>query len=196
MTKTTISVDDYTTEILILLALVTSTFAFAQHHGLNGPIAVVVAGVLIGNRGRRRAMDDDTQKYIYGFWGLVDEILNSILFLLIGLEVIVVQFDVSLLPLAMAAIPIVIASRFFAVALPMAFVSFQQRFVKDTVPILTWGLVRGGVSIALALTIPHVEPRSQILMATYAVVLFSPVVQALTLPEVVRHFSHPTREQD
>ncbi|MDJ0513935.1 MAG: sodium:proton antiporter [Methyloceanibacter sp.] len=190
------SLDDYPTEILILLALVTGTYAFAQNHGFSGPIAVVVAGVLIGNRGRRLAMDDDTERYIYEFWGLVDEILNSILFLLIGLEVIVVQFDMSLLPLAITAIPIVLAARFFAVALPMAFVGFKQRYVKGAVPILTWGGVRGGVSVALALTIPHVDSRPQILAATYAVVLFSLVVQALTLPAVVRYFAHPTRDQE
>jgi len=190
------SLDDYPTEILILLALVTGTYAFAQNHGLSGPIAVVVAGVLIGNRGRRLAMDGDTERYIYAFWGLVDEVLNSILFLLIGLEVIVVQFDMSLLPLAVAAIPIVLAARFFAVALPMAFLGFKQRYVKGAVPILTWGGVRGGVSVALALIIPHVDSRPQILAATYAVVLFSLGVQALTLPAVVRHFAHPTRDPE
>lgn len=190
------SIDDYPTEILILLALVTGTYTFAQQHGLSGPIAVVVAGVLIGNRGRRLAMDDDTERYIYEFWGLVDEVLNSILFLLIGLEVIVIQFDMSLLPLAVTAIPIVVGARFFAVALPMAFVAFQQRYVKGAVPILTWGGVRGGVSVALALTIPHVDPRPQILAATYAVVVFSLVVQGLTLPAVVRYFARPTRPDD
>ncbi|MEM8573977.1 MAG: sodium:proton antiporter [Pseudomonadota bacterium] len=190
------SLDDYPTEILVLLALVTGTYTFAQNHGFSGPIAVVVAGVLIGNRGRRLAMDDETERYIYEFWGLVDEVLNSILFLLIGLEVIVVQFDMSLLPLAITAIPIVLASRFFAVALPMTFVGLKQRYVKGAVPILTWGGVRGGVSVALALTIPHVDSRPQILAATYAVVLFSLVVQALTLPAVVRYFAHPTRDQE
>jgi CPA1 family monovalent cation:H+ antiporter len=190
------SINDYPTEILILLALVTGTYSFAQLHGFSGPIAVVVAGVLIGNRGRRLAMDHDTERYIYEFWGLVDEVLNSILFLLIGLEVIVIQFDASLLPLAIAAIPIVLAARFIAVALPMAFVGFKQRYVKGTVPILTWGGVRGGVCVALALTIPHTDSRPQILAATYAVVLFSLVVQGLTLPAVVRRFAHPVKQDE
>ncbi|MEM7192202.1 MAG: sodium:proton antiporter, partial [Pseudomonadota bacterium] len=190
------SIDDYPTEILILLALVTCTYTFAQLHGLSGPIAVVVAGVLIGNRGRRLAMDDESERHIYAFWKVIDEILNSILFLLIGLEVIVIQFDLTLLPLAIAAVPIVLIARFFAVALPMAAVQFKQRFVKGTVQILTWGGVRGGVSVALALSIPYVEPRSQILAATYAVVLFSLVVQSLTLPAVVRRFAHPTKRQE
>ena len=190
------SIKDYPTEILILLALVTGTYSFAQVPGFSGPIAVVVAGVLIGNRGRRLAMDGDTERYIYAFWGLVDEVLNAILFLLIGLEVIVVQFDVSLLPLAIAAIPIVLAARFFAVALPMAFLGFKQHYVKGTVPILTWGGVRGGVSVALALTIPQIESRPQILAATYAVVLFSLVVQGLTLPAVVRRFATEAKQAD
>lgn len=141
-------------------------------------------------------MDQDTERYIYEFWGLVDEVLNSILFRLIGLEVIVVQFDASLLPLAIAAIPIVLAARFIAVALPMAFVGFKQHYVKGTVPILTWGGVRGGVSVALALTIPHIDSRPQILAATYAVVLFSLVVQGLTLPAVVRRFAHPVKQDE
>lgn len=190
------SIDSYATEVLISLALVTGTYAIAQGLQVSGPIAVVVAGVLIGNHGRRLAMSGRTEHYMFEFWNLIDEILNSVLFLLIGLEVVVLQFNASVIPLAVMAIPIVTTARLFAVALPMAFVSLRQHFVKGTVPILTWGGVRGGVSIALALSIPLVEPRPQILAATYAVVLFTLIVQGLTLPAVVRRFAHPTSKQD
>jgi len=141
-------------------------------------------------------MSEETQRYLFDFWSLIDEILNSVLFLLIGLEVIVLRFDVSLLPLTMAAIPIVFVARLSSVALPMAFVRAKQQFVKGTVPILTWGGVRGGISVALALPIPLVAERPQILAATYAVVLFTLIVQGLTLPAVVRRFANPAPRQE
>lgn len=189
------SIDDYPIEVLISLGLVTGTYALAQSLDLSGPIAVVVTGVLTGNRGATHAMSDTTRRYLFNFWSLIDELLNSVLFLLIGLEVLVLRFDVSLLPLAMAAIPIVLTARLFSVALPMAFVSAKQHFVKGTIPILTWGGIRGGISVALALSIPLVAERPQILAATYAVVLFTLVVQGLTLPLVVKRFAHPTPPQ-
>jgi len=160
---------------------------------VSGPIAVVVTGVITGNRGASHAMSDTTRRYLFDFWSLIDELLNSILFLLIGLEVLVISFNVSLIPLAIAAIPVVFMARLISVALPMAFVSIKQRFVKGTVPILTWGGVRGGISVALALSIPFVTERPQILAATYAVVLFTLVVQGLALPAVVRRFANPAR---
>ena len=189
-------IDDYPIEVLITLGLVTGTYALADTVHMSGPIAVVVSGVLIGNRGKKYAMSEDTQRYLFDFWSLIDEVLNSVLFLLIGLEVIVVRYDVSLLPLAISAIPIVFAARLFSVALPMAFVSAKQHYVKGTVPILTWGGVRGGISVALALSIPLVDERAQILTATYAVVLFTLIVQGLTLPAVVRRFSLPAAQTD
>lgn len=185
------SIDDYPIEVLISLGLVTGTYALAQSFGLSGPIAVVVTGVMIGNRAAAQAMSDTTRRYLFNFWSLIDEILNSVLFLLIGLEVLVLRFDVSLVPLAMAAIPIVFTARLVSVALPIAFVSLKQHFVKGTIPILTWGGIRGGISVALALSIPLVSERPQILAATYAVVLFTLVVQGLTLPLVVKRFAHP-----
>jgi len=187
------SIDDYPIEVLISLGLVTGTYAVAEMLHVSGPIAVVVTGVITGNRGASHAMSDTTRRYLFDFWSLIDELLNSILFLLIGLEVLVISFNVSLIPLAIAAIPVVFMARLISVALPMAFVSIKQRFVKGTVPILTWGGVRGGISVALALSIPFVTERPQILAATYAVVLFTLVVQGLTLPAVVRRFANPAR---
>lgn len=183
------AIDEYSIEVLISLALVTATYAVASRVHVSGPIAVVVAGVLIGNRGATFAMSETTQRYLFGFWNLIDEILNSILFLFIGLEVLVLQFDSSLAPLALLAVPIVLLARFVSVSVPVTLLSARQRFVKGTIPILAWGGVRGGISVALALSIPAVVERPVILAATYAVVLFSLVVQGLSLPAVVKQLS-------
>jgi Na+:H+ antiporter len=187
------AVDDYPLEVLISLALVTGTYALAQPLHVSGPIAVVVAGVITGNRAATYAMSETTRRYLFDFWSLIDEILNSVLFLLIGLEVLVVRFDISLLPLAMAAVPIVFVARLIAVTLPVMVLSAKQHFVKGTIAVLTWGGVRGGISVALVLSIPLVDERSQILAATYAVVLFTLIVQGLTLPLVVKRFAYPRR---
>ena len=183
------AIDDYPIEVLISLALVTGTYAVAQRLHLSGPIAVVVAGVLIGNRGAVYAMSETTQRYLFDFWSLIDEILNSVLFLLIGLEVLVLTFNPSLVPMALLAVPIVLLARLIAVAVPVTALSVRTRFVKGTIPILTWGGVRGGISVALALSIPNVPERPLILAATYVVVLFSIVVQGLSLPKVVKKLS-------
>ena len=183
------AIDDYPIEVLISLALVTATYAVASQLHVSGPIAVVVAGVLIGNHGAAFAMSETTQRYLFNFWNLIDEILNSVLFLLIGLEVLVLQFDASLVPLALLTVPIVLLGRFIAVSIPVTLLSVRQRFVSGTIPILTWGGVRGGISVALALSIPAVVERPPILAATYAVVLFTIVVQGLSLPAMVKRLT-------
>lgn len=178
-------IDDYPMETLISLALVTGTYALAARLHMSGPIAVVVAGILVGNRGPVDAMSDLTQKYVFGFWTLVDEILNSVLFLLIGLEVLVLRFDPSFAGLAAASIPLVLLGRFLAVAGPVLMLRARQEFVRGTIPVLTWGGLRGGISIALALSLPEVAEKPPLLAATYAVVVFTIVVQGLSLRAVV-----------
>jgi Na+:H+ antiporter len=182
------AIDGYSIEVLISLALVTATYAVASQLHVSDPIAVVVAGVLIG-RGAAFAMSETTQRYLFDFWNLIDEILNSVLFLLIGLEVLVLQFDSSLAPLALISVPIVLLARFIAVGVPVVLLSVRQRFVKGTIPILTWGGIRGGISVALALSIPAVTERPLLLTATYAVVIFTIIVQGLSLPAVVKQLS-------
>ena len=183
--RATRAIDNYPIETLISLALVTGTYALATELHMSGPIAVVVAGILIGNRGPRDAMSDETQSYLFAFWTLVDEILNSVLFLLIGLEVLVVRFDPSFAGLALASILLALTGRFFAVALPVAMLRRYHRFVPGTVPVLIWGGLRGGISIALALSLPEVADKPALLAATYAVVVFTIVVQGLSLRAVV-----------
>jgi CPA1 family monovalent cation:H+ antiporter len=178
-------IDDYPMETLISLALVAGTYALAARLHMSGPIAVVVAGILVGNRGPVDAMSDLTQRYVFGFWTLVDEILNSVLFLLIGLEVLVLRFDPSFAGLAAASIPLVLLARFLAVAGPVLLLQGRQEFVRGTIPVLTWGGLRGGISIALALSLPEVAEKPPLLAATYAVVVFTIVVQGLSLRAVV-----------
>ncbi len=180
------AIDDYSVEVLISLALVTGTYALAGALHMSGPIAVVVAGVLIGNHGAKHAMSDLTQRYLFGFWTLTDDILNALLFLLIGLEVLIVHFEPHFAWIALAAVPLAVASRFLAVAVPVTLLRRWQGFARGTIPVLTWGGVRGGISIALALSLPESEARPLILAATYAIVLFTIIVQGLSLGWVVR----------
>ncbi len=179
------AIDDYPIEVLISLALVTGTYALAARLHMSGPIAMVVAGLLIGNRGPRDALSDETQRYLFGFWTLIDEILSSVLFLLIGLEVLVLRLDLTYGWLAASAVPLVLFARLLAVSIPVLALSPIHAFVRGTIPVLTWGGLRGGISIALALSLPEVAEKSVILAATYAVVLFTIVVQGLSLRALV-----------
>ncbi len=189
--RATRAIDDYPIETLISLALVMGTYALASKLHMSGPIAVVVAGILIGNQGPRDAMSDETQRYLFAFWTLIDEVLNSVLFLLIGLEVLVLSFDRSFIGPALAAIPLVLLARFLAVSIPVVALRPRTEFVKGTIPILTWGGLRGGISIALALSLPAVSEKPILLAATYAAVIFTIVVQGLSLRAVVVRFSKP-----
>jgi CPA1 family monovalent cation:H+ antiporter len=179
------AIDDYPIEVLISLALVAGTYTLAAKLHMSGPIAVVVAGLLIGNRGPHDALSDETQRYLFGFWTLIDEVLNSVLFLLIGLEVLVLRLDPSFGWLATSAVPLVLCARLFAVSVSVLALRTSHSFVRGTIPVLTWGGLRGGISVALALSIPEVAEKSVILAATYAVVLFTIIVQGLSLRALV-----------
>lgn len=180
------AIDDFPVEVLITLALVAGTYAVAQKLGTSGPLAVVAAGLLVGDRAPRDAMSQRTQGYVSALWTLVDEVLNSVLFLLIGLEVLVLRFEVSAIILAAAAVPIVLAARAIAVAMPLLLVRWTDLFSARNLPFLTWAGVRGGISVALALSLPEVPDKPAILAATYAVVLFTIIVQGSTLGIVAR----------
>jgi CPA1 family monovalent cation:H+ antiporter len=179
-------IDEYVVEVFISLALVTATYALADRLHTSGPIAVVTAGLLIGERGPVDAMSETTQRYLFSFWELIDGILNSVLFLLIGLELIVVGIDLRFGWIALSVIPLIIVARVLAIAIPFGILSFYVRFIKGSIPVLVWGGVRGGISIALALSIPYGAERPIILTATYAVVLFTVIVQGLTMKSVIR----------
>ncbi len=183
-------IDEHAIEILISLACVAGTYALAQRieilgHHLSGPIAVVVAGLMIGNKGASVAMSEHTQQYLFGFWEMIDEILNSVLFLLIGLEILVLGLVPEYALIGAVAIPLVLLARLCAVYVPMKIIGTFKSFTKGAVPVLTWGGVRGGISVALALSLPENEYKPLILTATYAVVVFSIIVQGLTIKKVV-----------
>ena len=178
-------VDHYPVAIMITLALVTGGYALAEVLHVSAPIAMVVAGLLIGNHGRDFAMTETTRHHLDVFWELVDEVLNAVLFVLIGLEVLVVVYTGAHLIASLIAIPIVLLARFVSVGLPMGLLRRVQEFSSNVVTILTWGGLRGGVSVALALSLPAGSERNLIVPITYAVVAFSIIVQGLTIGKLL-----------
>lgn len=181
-------IDEHNIEVLITLALVMVIYAIAIRLHLSGPIAVVIAGLFIGNHGAKFAMSSNTRKHVFQFWELLDEILNSVLFLLVGLEVIVIGANLLHLPIALAAIPVALLARNISVAIPIKLLSIREKFERGSISILTWGGLRGGISVALALSLPDVPEKASILAATYAVVVFSIIVQGLTMKRLVERF--------
>jgi CPA1 family monovalent cation:H+ antiporter len=179
------SVDNYQVEILITLALVMGSFGLADLLHTSGPIAVVVAGLLIGNYGRQWAMSETTREHLDNFWELLDELLNAVLFVLIGLEVLVLSFQQPYLLAGLMAIPLVLAARWLSVVLQIRLFSLVREFSARTVTILTWGGLRGGISVALALSLPPGSSRDALVTITYAVVVFSILVQGLTINRVL-----------
>ncbi len=179
------STNQYQVEILITLALVMGGYQLASAVHASGPIAVVVIGLLIGNHGRRFAMSDATRQHLDSFWELIDELLNAILFVLIGLVVVDITFRVDYLEAAFIAIPIVLFSRFVCVGVPIQLMSLVREFSNRATLILTWGGLRGGISVALTLSLPPGPARDAIISITYGVVAFSIIVQGLTIRRVV-----------
>ncbi len=180
------SVDNYQVEILLTLAIAAGGYALADVLHLSGPIAIVCAGLLIGNQGRHLGMSDETRYRMDVFWELIDEILNALLFVLIGLEVLVVSISPSLLWALLLIILVVLVSRFIAIAIPISLLRTFRTFTPGAIPILTWGGLRGGISVALALTLPAGPQRDIILTMAYFVVVFSIVVQGLSLGKFVK----------
>jgi len=178
-------IDEHNLEVLITLATVMVTYALAIRLHLSGPIAMVVAGLFIGNRGMKNAVSDKTRDYVEKFWSLLDEILNSVLFLLIGLEVLVIAQRADHVGVAMLAIPVTLIARWISVSVPISILARWRSFTKGAIPILTWGGLRGGIAVALALSLPVNEYKPTILTITYAVVLFSIIVQGLTIKPLV-----------
>jgi len=183
-------VDDAALETLITLALVLGTYGLATKLHVSGPIAVVIPGLIMGNWGANTAMSEDTKAHLFPFWTMVDEILNSVLFLLIGLEVLVVRFDAGNAAVALACIPIVLLARYVSVSIPASLLKLAgQKLSEGAIRIMTWGGVRGGISVALALSLPESAYKDQILAATYVVVVFSILVQGLTIAPLVRRIT-------
>jgi len=181
------SVDNYTVEILITLALVTGGYAVAGAIHVSGPIAMVVCGLLIGNHGRSLAMSDKTREHLDTFWELVDEILNAVLFVLIGFEVLVLSFSSDIIIAGVIMIFVILLARFISVGIPVTLLRASHQFTNGVISILTWGGLRGGISVALALSLPPGEARNIIVPITYVVVVFSILVQGLTVGRLIKH---------
>ena len=180
------SIDEYNLEVIITLALVTVTYEVAHMLHTSGPIAVVVSGLLIGNHGTRLAMSETTRAHLTNFWTLIDEVLNAVLFLLIGLEVIIISTTPGLMWVSLIAIPLVLGARFVAVAVPIGVFGLFRDFTKGAIPVLTWGGLRGGISVALALSLPNGDEKDAIVTVCYTVVVFSILVQGLTIGKLVQ----------
>jgi CPA1 family monovalent cation:H+ antiporter len=187
-------VDDYRVEVLLSLALVAGGYALADALHLSGPIAMVVAGLLIGNQGRSFAMSPRTVEHLDSFWELIDEVLNAVLFVLLGLEVLVVPFHATAVVAGLLAIPAVLLARLVSVGLAAWLLRRRPPLESPAVRVLTWGGLRGGISVALALSLPRevagqpVPARGAILVATYVVVAFSILVQGLTVGPLTRRW--------
>jgi CPA1 family monovalent cation:H+ antiporter len=175
------TVDSYQVEVLITLALVTGGYALAEALHLSAPIAAVVSGLFIGNQGRLFAMSETTREHLDVFWELVDEILNAVLFVLIGLEILALQLDHRLLLGGGLMVLVVLLARFVSVAVPIGILRRVRPFGTGTIRAMTWGGLRGGISVALALSLPASGPRDAIVTMTYVIVVFSVLVQGLTL---------------
>ncbi|MFO0565017.1 MAG: sodium:proton antiporter [Polyangiaceae bacterium] len=184
-------IDDYQVEILLTLALVVGLYALARRLHVSGPIAVVVAGLWIGNHGRSFGMSDKTRENIDKFWELIDELLNAILFVLIGLEVIVIRMDRLLVLASGVAALLVLAARLASVGLPLVLLRKRWNIARGSVRLLTWGGLRGGISIALALSLREGQHRDTILAITYGVVVSSILLQGLTMRLLARRLLEP-----
>jgi len=181
------SVDEHKLEVLITLALCCGVYSLAAAVHSSGPLAVVVAGLFVGNTGRVWAMSPSTAEHLDTFWELVDEILNVLLFVLIGMEVLMLRLDGSFLLAGALAIPIVLLARFLAVGGAVSLLARWRPFTAGAVPILTWAGLRGGISVALALQLPaDLAGRDALLTMTYVVVIFSITVQGLTIAPLSR----------
>ena len=174
-------IDDYPLEVLITLGLAFGGYQLSVYLHVSAPIMAVCAGLLIGDIGAKHGMSEETRKYVDAFWKLIDEILNAVLFLLIGFEVFAVAFEADYVVTACASILLALVARLVAVAVPVLMLKPFRSFSRGTIPIMTWGGLKGGISVALALSLPDSEWKPMILTVTYVIVIFSIVIQGLTI---------------
>ena len=180
------SIDHYETEVLLTLALVMGLYALASYLHFSGPLAVVVAGILIGNKSPETAWSSVTQNYVDKFWELIDVFLNAILFVLIGLELLIITINAEYILLGVLAIPIALFSRYLALSGPIILFRKKLEFIPKTGLLMTWGGIRGGISIALALSLEPIMERELFLTVTYVIVVFSIIIQGLSIGPLVK----------
>ena len=186
------SIDEYKVEVLLTLALATGGYALAEELHVSAPIFMVTAGLIVGNHGRNLGMSEVTRERLDVFWELIDEVLNAVLFILIGLEIVVISITAPQVYLGVLAILAVLAGRVISVGVPSALMGLGKHYERGTIALLTWGGLRGGLSIAMALSLPLGAQKDIILPVTYIVVLFSILVQGLTFKPALKYLITPT----
>lgn len=179
-------IDHYQSEVLITLAMVMGGYELAQFLHLSGPLAMVMAGLFTGNRSKEFAMSDETGMYVDKFWELIDVLMNAVLFVLIGLELMTLEFNISYLVAGLVAIPITLMARYISLLIPAAVFKKYIATDRKTIKMMTWGGLRGGLSIAMALSLGSALPKTQFVFMIYVVVLFSIIVQGLTIGKLVK----------
>ena len=174
-------IDDFPLEVLITLGLAFGGYQLAVYLHLSAPIMAVVSGLFIGEVGMKHGMSEETREYVNAFWKQIDEILNAVLFLMIGFEVFAVAFNADAITAGIGAIGLSLLGRLVAVAVPVLMLKPFREFSQGVIPIMTWGGLKGGISVALALSLPDSEYKPVILAATYILVMFSIIIQGLTV---------------
>ncbi|MDZ7803851.1 cation:proton antiporter [Thiohalophilus sp.] len=180
-------VDHYQVEVLILLALVAGALVLAGHGALSGPLTLLAAGLVLGNHGTLLAMSEKSRRHLHDFWELIGGLVSAALFVLLALEVMLPGFRMEYLLAALAILPLVLLGRFIAMGLPVTVLRRFRAQAPGSVQIMTWGGVRGGISIALVLSLPPGEAREALVLVSAVVLLFAVVVQGLTFRSLVRH---------
>jgi len=181
-------IDHYQTEVLITLALVTGAYSLAMVLHFSGPLAMVIAGLMIGNQGKKMAMSEQTLEYVDKFWEMLDEIFNAVLFVLIGLELLILSFEWIYVVIGIVAAILVVLIRYLSLLTPSVLLGYKKTFAPNALKIMTWGGLKGGISIALALSLTNEMPRDLIISITYVVVIFSLLVQGLTIGKLVNKY--------
>lgn len=190
------SIDSYQEEVLLTVAAVLGGYSFAHQLGVSAPLAMVAAGILIGNRGRRKAMSDLTREQLDQFWELLDSMLNAVLFVLIGFEALVLPFSGPLFAAGLLAVCVTLAARLLTAGVPVAVLGSRSGLPQGAWQVLTWGGLRGGISVALALSLPAGPERNALVTMTYIVVVFSVLVQGLSVERLVRKIVPCTGQAD
>ncbi|MBU0944275.1 MAG: sodium:proton antiporter [Proteobacteria bacterium] len=188
-------VDKYQVEVLITLATVIGGYRSAELLHVSAPLAIVVAGLLVGNHGRHFGMSPLTRRRLDTFWELIDEILNAVLFVLIGLEYLILPHNMSLIVAGTLMIPLVLLARFLSVGTVSSFLRIFHPVDRGTVRILTWAGLRGGISVALALSLPFGPERNSLIAITYTIMAFSILIQGLTVGRLIKNFAVKPRKE-
>jgi len=174
-------IDEWSLEVIITIALAVAGYSLAMALHVSAPIMAVTAGLLIGHVGMAKGMSEETRDYVDTFWRIIDELLNSVLFLMIGLEIFAIAFDADMLTTMVLSLALALFARLAAVVVPLTILRPFRKMEKDVMPMLAWGGIKGGISVALALSLPESQWKPVILASTYGVVVFSILVQGLTV---------------